>query len=221
MAKGELQGLLGFSNEVHKAIDALDFRALTSLLEDGTDLSEPDEQGRTPLHAAAEVAGLLIGEEDAESRSEVDVDQGLKALKMLMRASDNDAVRVACKKLNAQGFSALHLLVQARQAHSSSSPVAALRRVAPPIVQDCHREGIALLLQSGADPNVCARGSANEYNSGDWGRRGADGGLEALSGTSGGATALHMAIDCDPKSNDSIQLLLEHHAGMLLCVVPL
>ena len=53
MAKGELQGLLGFSNEVHKAIDALDFRALTSLLEDGTDLSEPDEQGRTPLHAAA------------------------------------------------------------------------------------------------------------------------------------------------------------------------
>eukprot|EP00966_Prymnesium_polylepis_P059436 1377723-Prymnesium_polylepis.1 len=80
------------------------------------------------------------------------------------------------------------------------------------MAQDDHLAGIALLLQSQADPNVCARASANEYNSGEWGRRRADGGLEMLTATAG-SSALHMAIDCGAPNSDTIRLLLEHGAG--------
>ena len=115
MAKGELQVLLGgFSNAMHRAIDSSDLDVLRRLMGEGIDLCEPDERGRTPLHAAAEAAGLLISEVDADG-SERDVDQGLQALEILTQMAGDGVVQAACKTLNAQGLSALHSLVQVRR----------------------------------------------------------------------------------------------------------
>ena len=74
-----------------------------------------------------------------------------------------------------------------------------------------HLAGAALLLEAGADPNLQSLPTDDEYRSGQWGQKTAEGGLKPLK-PGNDRSALHMAIDCEEPNPMILDLLLKSGA---------
>ena len=120
-----------------------------------------------------------------EERADEDVDPfgpgnaGLTALELLVKAAEkcgDAALRESCSELDDQGLAPLHYLAQAGLA--------------------AHPAALTMLLRGGADPNIQSDPTESEYTSGQWGRKTAEGTLEALESAAVAATARD--VDDDP-----------------------
>lgn len=109
MAEGELRTVLGGpSNAMHDAVKLRDVDGLRALLDQGGDVTEPNGEGRTPVHLAA-LTALADATQGGGSAF------GMAALQMLVEAArgrGGGALVAACGALDDSGVSPLHVLVQ-------------------------------------------------------------------------------------------------------------
>ena len=121
-------------------------------------------------------------------------------------------------ELGADGAGALQCLVKTVQTYPQMSARAALDvrdseglTALHMLVKGGHLAGAALLLSAGASANLQSRPTDNEYRSGNWGHKQADGTMEAMQ-PSDDKSPLHMAIESEAPNPMLVSLLLEHQA---------
>ena len=185
-------------NELTKSIEALDLKKMKELLDAGALLENEtweDLRGRTPLHYAVLAINSCVNRRVQQGKDDFFGDnEGLAALEMLVEAAERAGEYVlhdACNQLDDDGISPLHLLSQAGCAG--------------------HPAALALLLRSGADPNVQTMPNESEYTSGQWGRTTETGQKEVLEAQMD-RTPLHMALEAPEPSTTFVRMLLQHRA---------